>query len=252
MLFHFILILLRRGNVCYEKRFHNKTGIKMKEEKKTTMEAPGEMLECISDLFMKYGLRSTSMDDICTHLKISKKTLYNYFDNKDHLVEKVMLHRRSSFRLESMKEQIKPYTGVEVLLYTSAKITAMLQSQIPANSFDMKKYHPAVFEKITRQDEERMGLILNTIIEKGKAEGSFRKDLDQDIQVYLLTKQIGQMCDPEILVRLAYPMEKIVITIIENFIRGIATEKGIKELEEKIKDVQDMLRIAKEKKEHKI
>ena len=61
-----------------------------------------ELLENISELFLKYGLRSTSMDDICSHLKISKKTLYQYFSNKDDLVEQIMtveiitVHRRIS------------------------------------------------------------------------------------------------------------------------------------------------------------
>ena len=53
-----------------------------------------ELLASISELFLKYGLRSTSMDDIATHLKISKKTLYQQFTNKDDVVEQVMLYRR--------------------------------------------------------------------------------------------------------------------------------------------------------------
>lgn len=57
-----------------------------------------ELLENISELFLKYGLRGTSMDDICSHLKISKKTLYQYFSNKDDLVEQIMMHRRNNYR----------------------------------------------------------------------------------------------------------------------------------------------------------
>ena len=52
-----------------------------------------KLLEDISELFLKFGLRSTSMDDIANHLKISKKTLYQYFENKDNVVEEVMLFR---------------------------------------------------------------------------------------------------------------------------------------------------------------
>ena len=44
--------------------------------------------------FLRFGLRSTSMDDIANHLKISKKTLYQQFANKDDVVEQVMLYRR--------------------------------------------------------------------------------------------------------------------------------------------------------------
>ena len=49
-----------------------------------------QLLESISELFLKFGLRSTSMDDIASHLKMSKKTLYQYFANKDEVVEQVM------------------------------------------------------------------------------------------------------------------------------------------------------------------
>ena len=52
-----------------------------------------ELVQKISDLFLTFGLRSTSMDDIANHLKISKKTLYQYFGNKDDVVEQVMLFR---------------------------------------------------------------------------------------------------------------------------------------------------------------
>lgn len=219
----------------------------MKEEKRKQVQIPEELLEGISDLFLKYGLRSTSMDDICSHLKISKKTLYNFFENKDHLVEQVMMHRRSHFRLESMKEQIKPFTAVEVLLYTSVKVCAMLESKIPSNSFDMKKYHPAIYEKIIQYDDNRMKMILSAIMEKGFQEGSFRKDIDLEVQVYLLTRQIGYLGDPETLVRLSYPVDRIVTTVIENYIRSISTEKGLKELEEKRKNLDDMRRMVYEK-----
>ena len=65
-----------------------------------------ELLENISELFLKYGLRSTSMDDICSHLKISKKTLYQYFSNKDDLVEQIMMHRRNNYRTQKDIEEL--------------------------------------------------------------------------------------------------------------------------------------------------
>ena len=52
-----------------------------------------ELIAAISDLFLRFGLRSTSMDDIANHLKISKKTLYQQFANKDDVVEQVMRAR---------------------------------------------------------------------------------------------------------------------------------------------------------------
>jgi AcrR family transcriptional regulator len=42
------------------------------------------------DLFMEYGLRSVSMDDIANALGISKKTIYQFFADKDELVQAVL------------------------------------------------------------------------------------------------------------------------------------------------------------------
>ena len=47
------------------------------------------------------------MDDICSHLKISKKTLYQYFSNKDDLVEQIMMHRRNNYRTQKDIEELK-------------------------------------------------------------------------------------------------------------------------------------------------
>ena len=42
------------------------------------------------ELFMRYGIRSISMDEIATHLGISKKTIYQFFADKDALVASVV------------------------------------------------------------------------------------------------------------------------------------------------------------------
>ena len=45
-----------------------------------------------TDLFLNYGFKSITMDDISNHLGISKKTIYQHFENKTSLVEAVSLH----------------------------------------------------------------------------------------------------------------------------------------------------------------
>jgi AcrR family transcriptional regulator len=48
------------------------------------------ILEKATDLFMRYGIRSITMDEIATQLGVSKKTLYQFFADKDAMVEAVM------------------------------------------------------------------------------------------------------------------------------------------------------------------
>lgn len=197
-----------------------------------------DMIEDISDLFLKYGLRSTSMEDICTHLKISKKTLYQFFANKDDVVEQVMLQRRNNRRVKEDIENLLQQNALEALLLIRDHVISDYSSRLPANMFDIKKYHPEVYEKILQLDVEFSYTTLRKLLKNGIKSGYFRKDLHLDIQIYLFTKQMSFLGEPEMISSIQYPMNDIISTIMENFIRSISTPKGISELEKRVKIVE--------------
>ncbi|NTW32950.1 MAG: TetR/AcrR family transcriptional regulator, partial [Bacteroidetes bacterium] len=51
-----------------------------------------EIIKKVLELYMKFGIKSVSMDDAARELGISKKTLYQYFKDKDELVKKVVAY----------------------------------------------------------------------------------------------------------------------------------------------------------------
>lgn len=190
-----------------------------------------ELLENISELFLKYGLRSTSMDDICTHLKISKKTLYQFFSNKDDVVEQVLLHQRNNIRVRKNIEELKQHNSIEIMLTIRNHIIDNLNSRMPANLFDLKKYHPDVYQRIDQQDQIFIHGLLHEVINKGIEEDFFRKDMNREVQVYLFVKQMSSLGEPEMISEIKYSLDIVVSTIVENFIRSFATPKGVRELE---------------------
>ena len=52
--------------------------------------AQKKLLDSAHELFLKYGVKSVSMDDIARLLGISKKTIYNLVKNKKGLVHSVV------------------------------------------------------------------------------------------------------------------------------------------------------------------
>lgn len=196
--------------------------------------AKDELLENISELFLKYGLRSTSMDDICSHLKISKKTLYQFFSNKDDVVEQVMVHRRNNHRIRENIALLKQHNSVEIMLSFRDHIISSLSTHMPANLFDLKKYHPDVYQRVNEKGEEFIHGLFSEVIGKGISEGYFRPDIDQDVQVYLFVNQMAFIGEPETISNTKYPVAIIVSTIVENIIRSFATPEGLKVLEKLI------------------
>lgn len=190
-----------------------------------------ELLGQISELFLTYGLRSTSMEDICNHLKISKKTLYQIFTNKDDVVEQVMRYRREMRLRETSVEELMKMNPVHILFNIKLHIINDLSSRLPANLFDMKKYHPEVEKKISAEDGLFITELLSKILSYGMRDGYFRKDLNMDVQIYLFSKQMSFLGEPETMNAILYPIPVIISTIVDNFIRTICSGKGIMEFE---------------------
>ncbi len=49
-----------------------------------------EILFKTGEVFMRYGLKSVTMDDVAREIKVSKKTLYKYVKDKSDLLCQVM------------------------------------------------------------------------------------------------------------------------------------------------------------------
>ncbi len=190
-----------------------------------------ELLEAISGLFLTYGLRSTSMDDISAHLKISKKTLYQIFENKNDVVEQVVAYRIEKNREKHASGDLLKMTPVRILYSIRTHILESLNTQLPANYFDIKKYHPEVYGRILREESEFMETFMDVVLRRGVEEGFLRNDTDMKLQTYLLTRQFSFFKEQELANAMAYPRTDLVSIVIENFILALATEKGRKEFE---------------------
>ncbi len=190
-----------------------------------------ELLENISELFQKYGLRSTSMDDICSHLKISKKTLYQFFSNKDDVVEQVLFHRRNSDQAQKYLTELWQHNAIQIMILIRDHIIASLNSQMPANLFDLKKYHPDIYQRVNQKGQAFIHNLFLKVIDRGIEEGYFRADINKPVQAYLFVKQMTFLGEPEMISEIKYPLDTIVSIIVENVIRSFSTPKGIQEME---------------------
>ena len=49
-----------------------------------------DLLERSAGVFLRMGIKSVTMDDLCRELGISKKTIYKYFNDKNELVKEII------------------------------------------------------------------------------------------------------------------------------------------------------------------
>ena len=109
---------------------------------------------------MRYGIKSVSMDDIAKQLGISKKTLYQYVDNKSDLITKVM-----EFHIETEQKAIAEIHDVakdpiHEMLLIARFVSRLLREMNPATVYDLQKYYADSWQIMQKlQNEHIYGII---------------------------------------------------------------------------------------------
>jgi len=191
-----------------------------------------EILKKVKALYIKYGIKSITMDDVARELGISKKTLYQYVQNKDELVEKVVDLHQAEQDVFFEKIKSKKLNAIQSLLWVNKLISKMMEDYNPSVEFDLKKYHSSVFRKIKERGQKKMfDSVLDNIIQ-GKKEGLYRSNINETLIAKMYVLRVEMMMESDVISRDEMRDPENIGQILEYHIRGIASEKGIKEYEE--------------------
>jgi AcrR family transcriptional regulator len=198
-------------------------------------EAPESKLDQIIPeiikVFMTYGIKSVTMDDVAKHLRISKKTLYQYVQDKNDLVIKC-LDFDCTMHENGIQEIIhKNFNAIDENIEISKFVMAQLRQVHPSIFYDLQKYYPEGWAMLQDSREGQTARVLHNNIKKGIQEGYFREDLHVEIQTRLWITRMNVIFDPRL-----FPMQEFKITevyeqMFVHQIRGMASKKGLKYLE---------------------
>lgn len=179
-------------------------------------------------LFMQFGLRSVSMDDIANSLGISKKTIYHYYADKDELVDAVI---DAEFRKnESICEydRVNSKNAIDEIFMAMDKVVEMFSTMNPSLVFDMQKYYPKAFQKFLKHKNDYIYNIIRNNIIRGISEELYRPDMNVDIISRFRVESIMIPFNPEFHIKMKYNMAEIEEEFIIHFLFGMASPKGYK------------------------
>ncbi len=187
------------------------------------------LLKKVNDLYSRYGIRSVTMEDVSRELGISKKTLYQYVKDKEDLVDKVMMYEFSIKR--SFVEKGDSRNAIEDLFFLNNKINKIIKETNPSKMYDLRKYHPVVFEKTAKLKREKTMNVMIQNFRKGKSEGLYRKDFDEEILAKMYVLRMDRVSHDDVVSISEFTSAKFIYEIFIYHIRGIASDKGVKFLE---------------------
>ncbi len=178
------------------------------------------------NLFIKFGIKCISMDDICQKIGISKKTLYQVVSDKEELVREVMVHH-----LEEEKSVFNSIThdsenAIDEMLKITQHVLTLLKRMNPATSLDLEKHYRELF---INMKAAQFDFIYNTMkknLEKGIKDGIYRDDLNTDIIAKLYMTKAMSMINVELFPDDQYDKTTVFVEHMIYHLRGIISEKG--------------------------
>ncbi len=183
------------------------------------------------NLYRNYGIKSVTMDDVANHLGISKKTLYQFVNDKNDLVEKVVLENIRVKEKEFLSITKRNLNAIDELLELNRYINKVLKDYKPSMEFDLQKYYPESYKILQKARRKRMYETINENLKKGIEEGFYRKDLDIGIISKLHVFRCEGIIENDLFTQDEVTSTKFFNEMFKFHIHGIANEKGIKYFE---------------------
>ena len=180
------------------------------------------------ELMFQTGVKHVTMDDLANQLGISKKTIYQYFKDKDALVSSVVEFELANHALICNQSMQKADNAVHEIFLLMSVIQEMFNRMNPLALFEIEKYYPLAFDKIQKHKDDIIFSMISSNLEKGIAEGLYRKDVD----ITILSKYRLETSLIPFNIHVFHPSKfdllKVNLQIIEHFVYGVATLEGHK------------------------
>lgn len=190
-----------------------------------------KIIEKASDLFLRLGFKSVTMDDIAGEMCISKKTIYKFFCNKEILIEEstAMVHKAVHQSIDAIVE--KNHNAIEENFKIRKMFKEMFKTGGTSPAYQLKKHYPEIYYKVVAREINECNAVFKQNIERGIQQGLYRKNIVIDTYVgfyYTLIFSIHGNASSE------KESNELELKALEYHTRAMATPEGIIELEKQL------------------
>ncbi len=198
-----------------------------------------KILAKATDMFLNYGFKSVTMDDIASAMGISKKTIYAHYENKTHLV------KESAFNLfdviaDGINHIIEHKKNPIEELYEIKKfVMGHLKDEKSSPTYQMQKYYPNIYETLKVKEYDLMFECVVDNIKRGLELGIYRDNIDVEFVSIIYYSGVFAIKDNSLFPNTKFKMADLEDYFLEYHLRGVVNPKGRKILNEIINSNQD-------------
>lgn len=179
------------------------------------------------ELFKRYGIRSITMDEIALQCGMSKKTVYQVFADKESLVHAIIEVHIAEAEESCIKAQATSENAIHEIFVSLDWVHQMFDGVNPVLLFELRKYHPAAFQKFQQHKNSFLYDIFTSNFERGIAEGIYRPEIKVDVLVPLRIHTLTLVFEQDLFPSNKYTLFDMDREITLHDLYGVATPKGV-------------------------
>ncbi|MBJ6366713.1 TetR/AcrR family transcriptional regulator [Snuella sedimenti] len=186
-----------------------------------------KILTNATELFLNYGFKSVTMDDLANKIGISKKTIYQHFDNKTKLVEATTLY---IFDLISQGIDCicaLDKNPIEEIYQIKKFVMEHLKDEKSSPQYQLQKYYPKIFETLKDKQFSVMQKCVINNLERGVNTGLYRETINIDFIARIYFSSVLSLKDKTLFPQKDFSMTMLMDNYLEYHLRGICTPKGL-------------------------
>jgi AcrR family transcriptional regulator len=200
---------------------------KTKIVSKGVMEDQNKIIEMTEEKFFRDGFYKTTMDEVASEIKMSKKTIYKFFPSKEDLITAIAKHF-----MEGVKSKVVPAlnsdkNAIEKLAELNTILAKISQKVSTKRMDEIRTYFPSLWTEIDSFRTKMMFGNITKVIDQGKAEGLFI-DYPTPIIMNTLVSAVRSTVNPEFILNNNFSIAEAALYTFKIVIGGIVTEKGRK------------------------
>ncbi len=188
-----------------------------------------KIVNSATELFMRDGCKRVTMDQIATHMHISKRTMYEIFSNKEELLAACMekVHAEIAASHRKIGDLVEDSMLLALFLVRHTVVTNHRYGTLLC---DIERYYPEIHEAFKRKHTDcfRAG-VMNTL-QKAQSKNLLRPNLDLDqisntLIRFMQSQRVEDCSDRDSRMTLINEMGF-------TFIRGLMTTEAIQRYDE--------------------
>lgn len=199
----------------------------MVDNPEQTVSLQGRIVDAAREEFFAHGFRNVTMDDLSRQLGISKKTLYQFYPSKRHLLEAVLKQKFSEVEADIDREAARTPGDFGTTLQNLLQRVQFHSREIsPAFIRDIQKEAPDLFQLVQDRRQTLIVKHFGTLFAEGAAAGLIRSDIPPHLLTAILLGVTNAVVNPTMLSTLGIAPSEAYAAVMSVVLHGVLVSKS--------------------------